>query len=161
MQTQERTLKIPQEIREIVANGPLVHLTTLNQDGSPQVSVVWAGIVENVGDREDEFVFAHMLEHQKVRNVRRDDRVALSFMGNGKNDMGLDEYVVVYGRATITEGGAAGLLQELAHIYLGPDVAFPPQSVRDRPGYITHVRPERITGVGPWSVPGPPGNAKR
>lgn len=142
-------MKIPEEIREIVANGPLVHLTTLNRDGSPQVSVVWVGIV---GDRTDEFVFAHMLEQQKVRNVRRDGRVALSFMGTGTNPMGLEEYVVVYGTATITEGGAADLLQELAHVYLGPDVAFPPESIRDRPGYITHVRPERISGVGPWNA---------
>lgn len=142
-------MKIPEEIREIVANGPLVHLTTLNRDGSPQVSVVWVGIV---GDRTDEFVFAHMLEQQKVRNVRRDGRVALSFMGTETNPMGLEEYVVVYGTATITEGGAADLLQELAHVYLGPDVAFPPESIRDRPGYITHVRTERISGVGPWNA---------
>ncbi len=142
-------MNIPEEIREIVAKGPLVHLTTLNRDGSPQVSVVWVGIA---GDHDDEFVFAHMLEQQKVRNVRRDDRVALSFMGNGKNPMGLEEYVVVYGRATITEGGAADLLQDLARVYLGPDVPFPPESVRDRPGFIMHVRPDRIAGVGPWNA---------
>ena len=145
-------MKISEEIREIVAMGPLVHLTTLNRDGSPQVSVVWVGIAGDVGDRDDEFVFAHMLEQQKVRNVRRDGRVALSFIGTGTNPMGLKEYVVVYGTATITEGGAADLLQELAHVYLGPNVAFPPKSVRDRPGYIMHVRPERIAGVGPWNA---------
>ncbi len=145
-------MKIPQEIREIVANGPLVHLTTLNRDGSPQVSVVWDGIARDVEDHQDEFVFAHMLEQQKVRNVRRDGRVALSFIGTGTNPMGLEEYVVVYGTATITEGGAADLLQDLARVYLGPDVPFPPESVRDRPGYIMHVRPERIAGVGPWNA---------
>lgn len=138
-------MNIPEEIRAIVAKGPLVHLTTLNRDGSPQVSVLWVGI------RDDEFVFAHMLEQQKVRNVRRDDRVALSFIGTETNPMGLEEYVVIYGSATITEGGAADLLQDLARVYLGPDVLFPPESVRERSGYIMHVRPERIAGIGPWN----------
>jgi hypothetical protein len=39
--------------------------------------------------------------------------------------MGLTEYLVIYGTARITEGGAAGLLQRLARTYLGPDVRSP------------------------------------
>jgi hypothetical protein len=35
---------------------------------------------------------------------------------------GLLQYLVVHGRARITEGGGPELLQELAHRYLGPDV---------------------------------------
>jgi PPOX class probable F420-dependent enzyme len=136
---------IPQSIRDLMASGPLVHLTTLNPDGSPQVSVVWFGI------DGDEFVCAHMGETQKVKNARRDPRVALSLLGPGTNAMGLREYLVVYGTARITEGGAAALLQQLAHIYLGPNVEFPPPSVRNRPGFIMHIQPERYAGVGPWS----------
>ena len=136
---------IPESIRDLVATGPHVHLTTLNPDGSPQVSVVWIGI------EGDEIVCAHMGEPRKIQNIRRDPRVALSFLGRGTNAMGLHEYVVAYGAATITEGGAAGLLQRLAETYLGPGVIFPPESVRHRPGLITHIRPDRFAGVGPWS----------
>src|SRR5262249_15625809 len=57
----------------------------------------------------------------------------------------------LYGRARITEGGAANLLQRLAHIYLGPDVEFPPASYRNNPGYITRIAPSRFAGVGPWN----------
>jgi hypothetical protein len=64
--------------------------------------------------------------------------------------MGLDEYIVVHGRARITEGGAPELLQQLARTYLGPDVKFPPMD-DPPPGYITHITVERIGGVGPWS----------
>jgi hypothetical protein len=39
--------------------------------------------------------------------------------------MGLDEYLVIHGRARITEGGAPELLQQLARTYLGPGVKFP------------------------------------
>lgn len=49
-----------------------------------------------------------------------------------------------------TEGGAAELLQRLAHTYLGPDVRFPPMD-DPPPGYITHIAVERIGGVGPWA----------
>jgi hypothetical protein len=37
-------MKIPQAIREVIDKGPLAHLTTLNPNGSPQVTVVWVGI---------------------------------------------------------------------------------------------------------------------
>ena len=71
-------------------------------------------------------------------------------LGRGKNDLGLQEYLVVYGKARITEGGAAALLQQLARIYLGPDVEFPPEPLRSRPGFIAHIPPERYAGIGPW-----------
>jgi len=136
---------ISEEIRSLIATGPLAHLTTLNADGSPQVSVVWIGL------DGDEFVSGHMGAWQKVKNVRNDARVALSLLGRGKNRMGLQEYLVVYGDARITEGGAAALLQSLAKVYLGPDVEFPPEPLRSRPGYITRIKPRRFAGIGPWN----------
>src|SRR5215510_13579336 len=108
MQISEDGMVISDEIRALIATGPLVHLTTLNADGSPQVSVVWVGI------DGDEFVSGHLGAWQKVTNVRRDSRVALSLLGTGKNPMGLQEYLVVHGKARITEGGAGTLLEKLA-----------------------------------------------
>ena len=37
-------MTIPESVRALVATGPLAHLTTLNRDGSPQVTVVWVAI---------------------------------------------------------------------------------------------------------------------
>src|SRR5689334_13660713 len=91
------------------------HLVTLNSDGSPQVTTVWVGL------DGDEIVCAHLAEHQKVRNIRNDPRVALSIEAEGKTS-GCGNYLVVYGRARITEGGAPDLLQRLAETYLGPGV---------------------------------------
>jgi PPOX class probable F420-dependent enzyme len=136
---------IPESIRELVATAPYTHVTTLNADGSPQVSIVWVGI-EN-----DEFVTGHMGLWQKVKNVQRDPRVVLSMLGHKKNPMGLLEYLVVHGKARVTEGGAADLLQRLANIYMRPGVVFPPEPYRSQPGYVLRVTPERFTGVGPWS----------
>ena len=137
--------EIPQSARDVL-NGPhLAHLVTLEPDGRPQVSIVWVAL------DGDEIVAAHLPEHRKVRNMRRDPRVALSIEAGTRNAMGLDEYVVIHGRARVTEGGAAELLQRLAHVYLGPDVTFPPMP-DPPPGYITHIAVERIGGVGPWAA---------
>ncbi len=138
-------MKIPDSVKALIASAPLAHLTTLNADGSPQVTVVWVGV------EHDEFVIAHMSAYQKVKNIRKDNRVALSMLGHGKNALGLQEYLVVYGKAYLTEGGAADLLQRLAHVYLGPDVEFPPESVRNQTGFITHIVPERFAGNGNWN----------
>jgi hypothetical protein len=62
----------------------------------------------------------------------------------------LDEYVVIHGHARVTEGGAPELLQRLAHVYLEPDVKFPPMD-DPPPGYILRIAVDRIGGVGPWS----------
>ena len=141
-------MNIPQSIRELLPKAPLAHLTTLNSDGSPQVTVVWVGI-EN-----EEFVIGHLARRKKVRNVQRDSRVALSLLGDKINARGLREYVVVYGNARVSEGGAVDLLQALARIYLGPDVDFPPASMRNTPGYITRITPTHFAGAGPWNAQG-------
>jgi PPOX class probable F420-dependent enzyme len=141
-------MKIPQSLRELVEKGPLAHLTTLNSSGGPQVTVIWVGI------QAEEFVLGHLAMHQKVKNIRRDPRVALSFLSDQTNAQGLREYVVVYGNARVTEGGAVELLQRLAPIYLGPKADFPPPSMRNIPGYITRITPARFSGVGPWASPG-------
>jgi PPOX class probable F420-dependent enzyme len=88
----------------VLESAALAHLVTLNPDGSPQVSVVWVGL------DGDEIVAGHLPEHRKGRNIRNDSRVALSLETSTRNAMGLNEYLVIYDTARITEGGAAGLL---------------------------------------------------
>jgi PPOX class probable F420-dependent enzyme len=136
-------ITLPASARALIESGRLAHLVTLNADGSPQVAVVWAGV------DGDEIVCGHLADQQKLRNVRRDPRVVLSMEGTGRNPIGLDEYLVVHGTARVTEGGAADLLQRLAHVYLGPDVKFPPMD-DPPPGYVTRIAVDRIGGVGPW-----------
>ena len=65
-------------------------------------------------------------------------------------EVGRVEYLVIYGRARVTEGGAPELLQRLAHTYLGPDVTFPPMP-DPPPGFVTRIDVDRVCGVGPWA----------
>jgi|SRR5579859_6039259 len=129
-------------VRQALTAGHLAHLVTLNQDGSPQVSLVWVGL------EDDEIVCAHLNLRQKLRNVQRDVRVALSMETGGKTH-GLDNYLVINGRARITEGGAPELLNQLAQIYIAPGTTFVSDEAPQ--GYITRITAEHIHGNGPWN----------
>jgi PPOX class probable F420-dependent enzyme len=140
-------MELPAEARALLESDALAHLVTVNPDGSPQVTCVWVGL------EGDELVTAHLMEQQKLRNVRRDPRVALSVEGARVHPPGFKEYLVVHGRARVEEGGAPELLQRLARVYLGPDVEFP-RIPDPPPGFVTRITPERIGGVGPWASRG-------
>jgi len=137
-------VELPPAARELIESGALAHLVTLNADGSPQVSCVWVGL------EDGEIVSGHLGDRQKLRNVRRDPRVSLSLEGTEVQPPGLKEYLVVHGRAQVEPGGAPELLQRLAHVYLGPDVTFPPMD-DPPPGLVLRITPERVGGVGPWA----------
>jgi PPOX class probable F420-dependent enzyme len=130
-------------VRQALTAGHLAHLVTLNNDGSPQVSIVWVGL------DADEIVSAHLNLYKKLKNIQHDARVALSMVTGGKTN-GLDNYLVIDGRARITEGGAPELLNRLAQIYIAPGTTFPPSGAPQ--AYITRITAERIHGIGPWSV---------
>jgi PPOX class probable F420-dependent enzyme len=130
--------------RALIESDRPAHLVTLNPDGTPQVTMAWVGL------DGDELVIASLRWFRKLRNLERDPRVALSFAGLGVvQPIGLPEYLVVYGRARIQEGGAPELLRRLARVYLGPDTTFPPDQ-NPAPGWITRIVPERLGGQGPW-----------
>jgi PPOX class probable F420-dependent enzyme len=130
--------------RRLIESGALAHLVTINEDGSAQLSVVWVRLDGN------ELVSAHLDGRQrKLQNIRRDPRVALSFEAEGDNGVGMRNYLVVHGRALITEGGAPELLSDLAQTYVGPGTVFPPMP-DPPPGFVTHITVDRVGGMGPW-----------
>ena len=138
-------MTLPDSAKELIRSGALGHLVTNNPDGTPQVTCVW------VAAESDDLFTAHLNPRQrKVENVRRDPRVAVSFEGTKIREPGMREYVVVHGSATIEEGGAPELLQELAYAYLGPEVRFPPMD-DPPPGVRLRIAVERVGGIGPWA----------
>jgi len=134
-------------VQAALTSGRLAHLVTINPDGTPQISIVWVGL------DGDDIVVGHLGQGQKIRNIERDPRVALSMEAEGRNEMGLDHYLIVHGTASLTEGGAADLLQRLAEVYLGPGVKFPPFD-NPPPGRVIRIAATRVGGVGPWAETG-------
>jgi PPOX class probable F420-dependent enzyme len=120
----------------------MAHLSTINADGSPQVTVIWVGL------DGDDLVSGHMSWYAKLRNMDRDPRVVLSFDAPRVAGAFLNEYAVLRARASIEPGDAAwDLLNRLAKVYVAPDAEFPAPK---GPGYLVRYSVERIGGVGPW-----------
>lgn len=109
------------------------HLATLNADGSPHISPVWI-------DVDDEHILVNTAEgRKKLRNVRRDPRVAMEVheQENPYSILSLNGEVVA-----ITGDGADEHIDELSLRYLGKD-KYPFAQV-DEERIILKIRPTKV-----------------
>lgn len=140
-------MKLNDAARDLIGKGADATLVTLNPDGSPQVSVVWVALRSTPDG--DELVSAHLAEHKKVRNIRRDPRVAVTIVSVGASGQGMRPYLSVDGTARIVAGGAPELLKELNPVLGDPNMKFPPDNAP--PGFLTRIRIDKVGGIGPWA----------
>ena len=132
------------EALALIESAAVATLVTLDGDGGPHVSSAWIGL------EDGEIVIGTLADQRKLRNIRRDPRVALTVLGDRVNQWGLREYLVINGTARLTDGGAPELLQRLAHAYVGPDVVFPAMPVPLRASSSASAS-SASSGVGSWS----------
>lgn len=142
----EPAMRLNDAARELIGKGADATLVTLNPDGSPQVTLVWVAL-QSTPDG-DELVTAHLSEHKKVRNVRRDPRVAVTIISPDGPGEVMRPYLAINGTARIVEGGAREVLAELAQTLAAPGIGFPPADAPD--GFVTRIRIDKVGGVGPW-----------
>jgi PPOX class probable F420-dependent enzyme len=140
-------MKLDDAARSLIGSNPAT-LVTINRDGSAQVSVVWI-VVQRTADGDDELVTAHLQEYLKIRNIRRDPRVSVTFVSTDRSGP-FTPYLSIKGTARIEEGGAPELLEEFATAMFGPGTNFPPPDAP--PGYLTRITIEKVGGVGPWAL---------
>lgn len=110
----------------------IVHLATIMEDGSPQVSPIWADVTDGMIE------FNTAAGRVKERNMRRDPRIALSVAD--RNDP--YERATVRGRvvAMIEGPEARAHIDKMAKKYLGTD-EYPWYKGETR--IIVRVEPER------------------
>jgi len=138
-----RMATIPRGAREFLATGPLAHIVTLNPDGTPHVTLAWAGV------DGDGLIWSSFSDQHKFDNLRRDPRITLSFQAHESGGEGLHPYLVIRGTATIEPGGALEVMDHLAQWYIGPDATYP---ARDLPsGWTFRVTVDKFYGQGPWN----------
>ena len=92
-------IRLDETTRAAVASGRLVHLATINPDGTPQVTCVYAGW------DGDDIVTGHLADHVKLRNIRRDPRVTLSVESDVPFE-GFSPYIVITGIARVSSSTA-------------------------------------------------------
>ncbi len=112
-------------------------IATLMPDGSPQITQVWV-------DSDGEHILINTTQNsQKVRNVRRDPRVAVNVF-DPANQWRLGN---VRGRVVeVTTEGADAHIDQLGKKYRGWDEY--PYKDPNNPRVIIKVAPERINEVG-------------
>jgi PPOX class probable F420-dependent enzyme len=108
-----------------------VHATvaSLEEDGSPQLSVVW------VTREGDDVLLSTLAGRRKARNWARDPRATVLLID--PEDTG--RYAEIRGRVTLVDDPGGSLIHELAHKY--DDEPFT-GTVEDR--VIVRLTPERV-----------------
>lgn len=142
------TMRLDDNARALIGTGANATLVTLNADGSPQVSVVWVELQQTPDG--DELVSAHRAEHKKVRNMRRDGRVALTIIGADRGSAHVQPYLAISGTARIVAGGAPEVLTRLTAV-MAPEFAGQFPGPNAEPGFLTRITIDKVTGVGPWA----------
>ena len=114
-------MQLPDTLKAAIDEQVFVHLATLMPDGSPQVSVIW------IGRDGDKLLFSTAEGRIKTENIRRDNRVALSFTTVGDHY----ENIVLRGRVTRFEPDGRWLIDELSRKYRnGRDYPLPEGQIR-------------------------------
>ena len=103
-------MELPAKVLDLLHAPTTCYLATTMPDGSPQLTQVWV-------DTDGTDVLINTVEgHQKLRNVRRDPRVALTLSDPATPS----DYVQIRGTVRdITTEGAQDHIDELSQKYLG------------------------------------------
>ena len=129
---------IPEQARSLFQNKNFAFLSTLMNDGSPQVSPVWVDI------EGDEILVNTAQGRVKQKNVSRDPRVAIS-VADSANPYSM---VTVQGRVVKqTTEGADRHIDQMAKKYLGMD-RYPGRAPGEK-RIILRIRPEKVLYVPP------------
>jgi PPOX class probable F420-dependent enzyme len=122
-------------LRKILDGKVFVTVATVQPDGSPQLSVVWA-----VRDGDD-VLFSTTVDRRKARNLRRDPRVTLLV----RPEDNPYAYAEIRGVAEVASDDSGELIDVISRKYTGKDYAdFNPDAVNDAERVIVRVRPGKV-----------------
>lgn len=132
---------LPQPVKKILQDKAYGHVTTFGPDGKPQVTMVWL-------DADDDAVLFNTAEGRlKPKNLRRDPRLIISVQD--RNDP--QSYMVLHGKAKVSEEGADAHIDKLAKRFLNAD-RYPYRQPGEK-RLMVRMEPERIGGYGPGMKP--------
>src|ERR1700761_978431 len=102
-------MTLPERVRELFGGPNFVTLATIDPDGQPQLSVVWAKL------DGDDLLISTIKGRRKYANLVREPRAsALVYPADDPYS-----YAEIRGKVTITEDPQAELINELAVKYTG------------------------------------------
>ena len=107
-------MQLPDPVRKLLLGPSPCVITTLLPDGAPHATEVWVDLAD--GGDGDQILVNSVDTHQKVRNLRRDPRVALVVVDPEDTSRHTAVRGVV---ASITTDGAREHIEELSQRYTG------------------------------------------
>jgi PPOX class probable F420-dependent enzyme len=119
--------------RRLLDEKTYVMLATVNPDGTPQATVVWA---KRDGD---DLLMSTTSSRQKAKNLRRDPHASVAFYDPANPFV----YAEIRGEATLSEEGGRELIEELSVKYTGESY---PQESEGTVRVVIRVTPERVLG---------------
>ncbi|GAA1983999.1 PPOX class F420-dependent oxidoreductase [Microbacterium pumilum] len=130
-------MTLPEELLALLRAPSTCYIATLMRDGSPQLTQVWV-------DTDGQHIVVNSVDtHLKVRNLRRDPRVAVT-ISDPAHPRG---YVQVRGRAIdITESGGPDHIEQLSQKYTGGP--YSRYGGRDQVRVIITIEADRISRIG-------------
>jgi PPOX class probable F420-dependent enzyme len=130
-------VELPRDLLDLLQRPSLCFVATLMPDGSPQLTETWV-------DTDGEHLLINTVAgYQKIRNIERDPRVALTVADPDRPV----RYYSVRGRVLdITADGAAEHIEKLAQRYLGGP--YPWYGGRDQQRLLLTIGAEKVTSPG-------------
>jgi PPOX class probable F420-dependent enzyme len=128
---------LPPELIALLRHASPCFISTVMPDGSPQMTQTWV-------DTDGSHILINTVEgFQKVRNIRRDPRVAVA-VSDPSNP---SRYYSVRGEVlSVTSDGAAEHIEQLAQRYLG--APYPWYGGRDQTRLILTIEPHKMHSMG-------------
>jgi PPOX class probable F420-dependent enzyme len=129
-------MKLTDDLLALLRAPSPCYISTIMPDGSPQLTQTWV-------DTDGEHVIINTVDgFQKVRNIRRDPRVALAIASS----VNPSQYLQVRGTVVeLTTDGAREHIETLAQKYLGGP--YPWFGGRDQVRIILKIEARSITGT--------------
>lgn len=129
----DQPVELPEELVALLRGTAVCYVATVMPDGSPQLTQTW-------GDTDGSHILINTVEtHQKIRNIRRDPRVAVTISDPAQPS----RYFAVRGRViTETTDGAADHIEAPAQRYLG--APYPWWGGRDQTRVLLTIAAERL-----------------
>ena len=130
-------MNLPEGLLALLERPSPCFLATTMPDGSPQLTQTWV-------DTDGEHILINTVEgFQKIKNVRRDPRVAVTVSDPDRPS----RYYAVRGQVTdITAAGAAEHIERLAQRYLG--APYPWYGGRDQTRLLLTIEASRVSTTG-------------
>lgn len=130
-------MNLPHGLLELLRQPSPCYLATSMPDGSPQLTQVW-------GDTDGEHILINSVAgFQKVRNIERDPRVALTV----SDPADPARYFEVRGHVLdVTTNGAVDHVEKLAHRYIGGP--YPWYGGRDQTRLLITIEADKINSMG-------------